>query len=130
MKRILVVAAVLWHQGKFLIGQRCGNDSFAGKWEFPGGKIREGEGKVEALQREILEELGCQIEVGEKLAELEHAYPDVNVTLFFYGGKILGSLPQASSSHQALAWITPEESNQYNFLEADLPFLRTLQKKM
>lgn len=126
MKTLEVVAGVFWQGDKFLIGRRRGDDSFAGKWEFPGGKIKPGESETEALKREIQEELGCEIDVGERLTEIDHTYETVQVKLIFYTCEFQGDLPKKSTSHQALAWITPEEINQYDFLEADRPFLEKL----
>jgi mutator protein MutT len=128
-KRVRVVAALIEKDGRFLIAQRGGNDSFAGKWEFPGGKVREGERDEEALQREIREELGVEIGVGAFEAETEHAYPELSVHLLFYRCDVASGIIERSADHEALAWVTPQEMERYDFLQADRPVLRFLARR-
>ncbi len=126
MKTIHVVAGIFWCEDRFLIGRRKEGGSFAGKWEFPGGKVREGEEEKDALRREIQEELGAEIEVGEKYAEIEHDYTSIRVKLNFFKAKFFGPPPKTSTSHQALAWVTPKEAKSFDFLEADTPIINKL----
>ena len=83
MKQIEVVAAILHHNGRYFATQR-GYGEFEGWWEFPGGKIESGETPEQALQREIQEELGVDIVVGEKLCVTEHDYPAFHLTMHCY----------------------------------------------
>src|SRR6476646_12194107 len=73
MKR--VVAALIWKNGKILICQRTRHQAMPLKWEFPGGKIEEGEQPRDALRRELEEELGISAEIGDEVARIVHTYP-------------------------------------------------------
>ena len=84
MTPIEVVAAVIEQDGRFLLTLRPDGTHLAGHWEFPGGKVHEGETHAEALQRELLEELDIVGAVGELVHTVTHAYPEKTVTLFFY----------------------------------------------
>jgi 8-oxo-dGTP diphosphatase len=81
---IVVVAAVIEEEGAFLVTRRQKGVHLAGLWEFPGGKIDEGETHDAALVREIREELDAEIEVGDLIFHVTHAYDDRTVALFFY----------------------------------------------
>ena len=92
MKR--VVAAVIEKNGKLLVCQRTRHQTMPLKWEFPGGKIEEGEQPRDALRRELEEELGIQAKIGDDIARLQHTYPNgatVELRFFIvraYGGEI------------------------------------------
>jgi A/G-specific adenine glycosylase len=80
----------------------------AGLWEFPGGKVEEGETLPQALQREIQEELCIQIKIGEKLNVFRHAYTHFRVTVHaFYCSMMAGKLRAVET--QDIAWATPQE---------------------
>ena len=83
MKTIKVVAAVIRDRDKIFATQR-GYGEFKGGWEFPGGKIEEGETPQEALKREIMEELDTEIEVGELIDTIEYDYPDFHLSMGCY----------------------------------------------
>ena len=125
-RRIRVVAALIESEGKILIAQRRGDDSFGGKWEFPGGKVEEGEGDREALRREIREELGVELRVGLLECESKHDYPELSVHILFYRSELISGKVESSKAHQSLAWVRKRELEQYDFLEADRPFLTYL----
>src|SRR6266566_6443673 len=74
MKR--VVAALIWQDGKILVCQRTRHQTMPLKWEFPGGKIEEGEQPRDALRRELDEELGIQATIGDEVARIKHEYPN------------------------------------------------------
>jgi 8-oxo-dGTP diphosphatase len=74
MKR--VVAALIWKEGKILICQRTRHQVMPLKWEFPGGKIEEGEQPRDALRRELDEELGISAVIGDEVARIRHVYPN------------------------------------------------------
>jgi len=80
----LVCAAVIAKENTILIARRPSKGLLGGMWEFPGGKVESGETHAQALQREIREELGCDITVGEVLGKYSHAYTHFRVTLFAY----------------------------------------------
>jgi 8-oxo-dGTP diphosphatase len=124
MKR--VVAAVIERDGKLLVCQRTRHQTMPLKWEFPGGKIEEGEQPRDALRRELEEELGIQAEIGEEIARLQHRYPNgaaVELRFFIvrvYAGEIENRI------FRDLRWSPPEDLASYDFLEADASLVKDL----
>lgn len=119
-----VAAAVIESDGRYLITRRE-KGHLEGFWEFPGGKLKPGETLAACLEREIREELGLEIHVGEKLETVTWRYPERTVVLHFFrctraGGEIL---PQEG---QAVAWATSEELEGYRFPPADAALIRRL----
>ena len=103
MKRIQVACAIIESKGKVLY-QRSESMSLPLKWEFPGGKINDGERPSECLKREILEELGIEVTVGQSLAPATHRYPDSTVTLYpFLCTIIAGKIPPPRTCSDGLA---------------------------
>jgi 8-oxo-dGTP diphosphatase len=100
---ILVVAAVIEQDGMFLVTRRPAGVHLEGLWEFPGGKIHDGETHRAALQREMLEELDTDVEVGDLVFETRHAYPERTVVLFFYRCALKGT-PRPLLGQQ-MQWI-------------------------
>jgi mutator protein MutT len=123
--RLEVAAGLIFRDGKLLIAQRLAGGHLAGLWEFPGGKREDGETFEECLRRELLEELGVEVEVGALVEELTHDYPDRSVQLRFYRCRWLRHEPQALHC-QALAWITADQICQYEFPAADARLLARL----
>lgn len=127
MKQIEVVAAILHHNGRYFATQR-GYGEFEGWWEFPGGKIESGETPEQALQREIQEELGVDIVVGEKLCVTEHDYPAFHLTMHCYlctlaDGKI------ELREHKSAVWLKPQELDTPNWLPADREVVGILNRR-
>lgn len=123
---IKVVAAVIINEyGEILIGKRAATGKLPNCWEFPGGKIEENETKENALVREINEELGCEIEVGEELANTVHHYPDFSVEITFLKCKLINGTPK-TFVHQQLVWVKSSELSNYQFAEANLVVLYKL----
>lgn len=120
-----VVAGVIRREGLLLIAQRMPNDTLAGYWEFPGGKVERNEGLVDALRRELQEELGVATEIGRELHRVVHAYPDRDVRLFFYEATITSGEPKPIEAAD-MRWVKPAELMNYQFPEADLPLLEML----
>lgn len=120
MKQIDVVGAVIANdQGEILCAQRA-TGSLAGLWEFPGGKIEPGESPAESLQREIQEELGCLIAVGDLVADVTHPYPHLTIRLLTYHARLLGGTPTATE-HAQLAWVPVAELRRLEWAPADIP---------
>lgn len=116
-ERVVVVAAVIEQQGRFLIARRLTGTHLAGYWEFPGGKVHAGETHEEALRREIFEELNAGLLNVRKILDTSHAYPERIVELHFYRGE-LTTAPQPVLG-QELRWITRSEFDGLKFPPAD-----------
>lgn len=117
MKKIEVVAAIIQKGNKIFATQR-GYGEFKDGWEFPGGKIEKGEGREEALIREIKEELDTEIKVEEQIDTVEYDYPQFHLTMYCFLCVILsGDL--ILKEHKASKWLTKEKLNSVNWLPAD-----------
>jgi len=123
---LLVVAAVIKRESRFLIAQRRATGSFPLKWEFPGGKLELGESPKEALQRELREELGVEAEVGREIGRYECDYPNHRkVILLFFDVIDFTGEPQNLAFEQFL-WEDRNRLPSYDFLDGDLDFVRRL----
>jgi 8-oxo-dGTP diphosphatase len=121
-----VVAAVIVRGGRVLICQRTIHQALPLKWEFPGGKIEAGETAEAALKRELQEELGISAEVGRKLASLRHRYhQDSELELHFFLVERYSGDP-INMIFKEIRWEELAKLPQYDFLEADLRFVRDL----
>ncbi len=126
MKTINVVAAVIKMDNKIFATQR-GYGEFKGGWEFPGGKIESGETPQEALVREIKEELGATIKVGNLIDTVEYDYPNFHLNMqVFWGEVISGKL--VLKEHQAARWLSVHEIDSVNWLPADLELVEKIKK--
>lgn len=94
-------------------------------WEFPGGKIEQGESKEEALKREIQEELGCTIEVFNHVEDTTYEYEKVIVRLETFMAKVVSGIPEVSE-HAELKWMTRQELPSLNWAPADIPAIEKL----
>lgn len=130
MKQIRVVAALIPDPkdgARFLVQQRLPDGSRANLWEFPGGKVEQGETDEHALARECREELDVQLDVGTHLWGTVHAYTDLTVQLELYAARIRDGEPKPLGA-QALRFCTPAEMKGLPFCEADLPLLDALDR--
>ena len=118
MQIVDVTAAVVVQDNKFLIAQRLATGRHPGRWEFPGGKVESGESPVECLAREMAEEMRVEVTVGEKLSEVEHAYPDMNIRLIAYACDITKGILEDIGCN-AHAWAFPSELEDYDLLPPD-----------
>ncbi len=118
-----VVAAVIRDAaGRVLLARRP-RGHHAGLWEFPGGKVEPGETPEAALAREIREELGAEVAVGEPLCRVDHRYPHVAVRMTAYACRVVQGTPRPLHG-QALAWVFPQELLRYPMPQADVPVAR------
>lgn len=124
---IEVVAALIWRQGKFLICQRPRDKKRALLWEFVGGKVEEGETKKQALVRECMEELAVTVSVQDIFCEVSHVYPDITVHLTLFNAQIVEGEVQMLE-HNDMAWITPDEIDNYEFCPADIDILAKIKQ--
>jgi 8-oxo-dGTP diphosphatase len=116
--RLEVVAAVLERDGQVLLARRTKDDAIGRVWEFPGGRVEEGESLEDALARELREELGVDAAVGEKLFENEHDYAHLRVRLHFFRCDLVDGEPEGKEG-QALVWVRPSELPEMEVPEAD-----------
>lgn len=108
MKTVIVVAGIIVQQGKILVTQRK-KDSHQGLlWEFPGGKVEEGEEPRKALQREFKEELGIEVQVGKIFEVVYHSYPEYPILLLVYRCRIEQGTPEVLGCND-LRWVRPSE---------------------
>jgi mutator protein MutT len=125
---IEVSAGLIFRAGQLLITQRPATGHLANLWEFPGGKRETGESSEDCLTRELHEELGVEVRVGELLEELTHTYTEKTVRLRFYRCALQSGEPRALGC-QGLAWITRTELERYDFPAADARLLEALKTR-
>ena len=117
---ILVTCALVMQDGRVLAARRGPQMRHPGKWEFPGGKLEEGELPEACIVREIAEELGITVRVVRALSPNLHTYPDLELTLLpFLCEWVAG--PLVLQEHDGVRWLSPTEANAVDWAEADLP---------
>jgi 8-oxo-dGTP diphosphatase len=118
LPHIRVVAAVIARDGKYLITQRRPNAVLPLLWEFPGGRVEEGETDQQALVREIRHRLGVELEVGECIGFESHGYDRYHVYLYTYDCRIAGGTLEPRAVH-AFEWVKSDEFEGYEFTPPD-----------
>jgi 8-oxo-dGTP diphosphatase len=122
----VVVAALIYRDGRVLACRRRDDQSHAGKWEFPGGKVEQGETPAQALERELREELGIEARVGPEVTSFEYAYPGKQaVRLVFHQVREFAGDPDFSQ-FAAARWTAEQELPELDFLEADVDLVKRL----
>lgn len=114
----VVAGAIRDRRGRYLIGRRPEGKMLGGLWEFPGGKVQNGESRPAALARELSEELGVTVAVGAELGFIDHAYTHFTMRLYLLEGTIVKGKAQALQ-HSAIAWATAAEFERYAFPTSD-----------
>jgi 8-oxo-dGTP diphosphatase len=127
VRKIHVVAAALIRDGRCLVAQRAEGSSMALRWEFPGGKVEEGEEPRAALSRELAEELGVTVSVGEHLGRGEAPAGAVRIVLDVYAGELMTGEPRALE-HRELRWCSAEELAELDWAEADVPVVSAVER--
>ncbi len=128
MKSIRVVAAVI-HDGDKIFATARGYGEFKGSWEFPGGKIEEGETPQQALTREIKEELEADIAVGDLIDTIEYDYPTFHLSMDCFWAKVIGGefvLKEA----EAAKWLTKETLYSVQWLPADVTLIEKIREQL
>jgi 8-oxo-dGTP diphosphatase len=124
MITIVVAAAVIEQDHRFLVTKRQAGVHLEGYWEFPGGKCESGEAHGPCLQREILEELGVETLVGDEVLATTHTYPDRHVELHFLRCRLIGEpRPQLG---QQMRWVSRDELTTLAFPPGDAALIRML----
>lgn len=133
MRTVEVVAGVLQDGGEVLCARRGPSDlpHLDCKWEFPGGKLEAGETHAAALARELQEELGIQVEVGERICSVSHDYPGLRVVLHAYRCTFIPSCDRSQlqlREHMATCWLPPDQLAQVvgEWAAADVPVVQAL----
>lgn len=121
-----VVGALIQEGSQVLIAQRLPGKHQGLAWEFPGGKVEPGETPQQALARELLEELGIEVEVGAPFGAVEWAGGERPLRLSCYRVRIVAGTPEPRECH-ALAWVSLSELARYDFAPADVPLVAQLQ---
>lgn len=133
MKTIRVAAAIIKKVNEkgetIILATQCGYGDLKDGWEFPGGKIEEGETSQEALRREIREELEAEIMVGDLIDTIEYDYPSFHLSMdCFWAEVISGSF--ILKEHQAAKWLTKKELDSVEWLPADIILIDTIKNEM
>ncbi|WP_342758386.1 (deoxy)nucleoside triphosphate pyrophosphohydrolase [Kineothrix sedimenti] len=133
MKIVRVVAAVIKSVNEkgepIIFATQRGYGEFKGGWEFPGGKIEEGETPHEALKREIKEELDTEISVGDLIDTIEYDYPKFHLSMDCFWAEIIsGDL--VLKEHDAAKWLLKEDLDSVEWLPADISLIHSIEKKM
>jgi 8-oxo-dGTP diphosphatase len=121
-----VVSAEIVRNGRWLLTQRSASAVMPLLWEFPGGRVRDGETEEEALVRSVRARVGVVVRPVERLLEVKHAYHDYVVHLAVWACELGEQEPFASPTVAAIAWATPEEFGDYVFPDADLKTIEQL----
>ncbi len=125
---IIVTAGIIRKGSKILIARRSPKKHLAGFWEFPGGKIEEDETLEECLSRELKEELGITVNVGEFFMENSHKYGENEILLkAFFCEYVLGDI--VLNDHDKINWVEIIELENYQFAPADIPFIKALNEQ-
>jgi len=119
VRHVRVVAAVIARDDRYLITQRRPSAVLAGLWEFPGGKVEEGETDLQALKREVSERVGVEVEGGACIGRRTHDYDGYSVDLALYQATIIGNAEPAAVRVADCRWVTSGEFEKYRFPAAD-----------
>lgn len=115
----VVVAGAVYDQGRLLAARRSAPAELAGRWELPGGKVEPGESPREALVRELREELGIEVEPGERIPGEWPLSP--GYVLQVWTARVLSGEPRPLQDHDELRWLSGQEWDSVDWLEQDVP---------
>jgi 8-oxo-dGTP diphosphatase len=117
-RKVTVVGAMIEQEGRYIITQRKPTATLPLLWEFPGGRVEPGETCTEALARELKEEMGIVVEVGEEAMHVQHTYPDYDIDFRVYKCRIVGGEVCHIKVYDH-RWVAPAELDDYEFPPAD-----------
>ena len=113
---VIVVVALIWRKNKFYIQKRKINSMLGGLWEFPGGRIREGEFLISALEKRVRDECGSEIIVNEKIGVIKHKYSHFSITMHGFNCKEKSKIEPVAKDHR---WISSKQIDQFAFPKAN-----------
>lgn len=128
MKKLKVVAAVIRDKDRIFATAR-GYGEYKGWWEFPGGKIEEGESPQQALVREIREELDTEIRVGELIDTVEYDYPDFHLSMDCFWAEVVSGNLELKEAEDA-KWLTKDTIDSVKWLPADLTLIDKIKQNL
>jgi 8-oxo-dGTP diphosphatase len=123
----IVTAAIIEKDGKILIAKRKKGGHQGNKWEFPGGKLADGEKPEDGLRRELREEFGIEAAISDFIASSTFHYPHLSIELVAYRATCLSG-DFKLYDHEEIKWVLPSELNRYTFSEADIPIMEKISK--
>lgn len=124
---IVVVAALIEREGKYLLSRRRADKHFGGYWEFPGGKLEDGESPEQALERELMEELGIRASAVKIIDAARHVSDEADVLILFYRCEWLSGTARPLESDR-IEWVKAADLSNYRFPPADERLIRQLSK--
>jgi len=124
-----VIAALIIKDGKILVARRKKPKVLENKWEFPGGKLEPGETPEQCLSRELFEELNIIAEIKEFIGSNIHEYKHGKVEILLYRAEYISGEFKLNE-HKEIRWILPAEFGDYDFLDADVPIIENLMRKI
>ena len=127
------VACVDYRNGKILIARRKDGGDMGNRWEFPGGKIEEGEDFITAIKREMMEEFGCGVQVFDKIADAEFKHHAQNCSVFAFRVKMENDgieNPFILTEHTEYKWIKPDEIKDLSFVDSDMALFPQIKKAL
>lgn len=122
-----VTAGLIWQNERLLITKRPEGSHLAGLWEFPGGKQEDGETLEQCLKREIMEELGIEVQIGKRLLTVDHEYERRMISLHLYQCIHLSGEPEPLECDD-LKWVHPTDLTKYRFPPPDRRIIRLLKR--
>ncbi len=122
----LVVAAAIERDGRYLVARRTRPADVAGRWEFPGGKVEPGESEMQALAREIREELGVEIAICERVPGEWPLHSDL--VLHLYRAALVKGEPLPLEQHDEIRWVPPSDFDSIDWLPSDIDAVRSLRE--
>lgn len=131
MKLVTTCAGIIYNEkGEILCTKRdlSKYDYVSYKWEFPGGKMEEGENEKETLTRELREELEINVDINDKYYQVEHDYPDFHLSMAVYNCKML-SKEMKMNVHKDLKWVNPKDILSLDWAKADYPVAEKIAKE-
>lgn len=125
MRTIKVVCGIIYQDNRIFICRRNADKSLGGYWEFPGGKVEPGEGETDCLVRELQEELGMEVVVGDHFKTVDHSYDETTIELSAYVCTFVSATYELID-HDAYEWVDKGALLEYKLAPADVPIAQEL----